>query len=1239
MFRSDGQQLARSICENKSNALRSNIVNSAIVAIQVSLDLTDSQATMKCNLPLLLAAVALVDTVGGFAPPLTPNMRNPFSSSRLQYKAQDFRENLGGAYDYWCKIHGHEANAARKEIFSYHYLLAERFFQNTGVRLELNQHADLTDQEYVNLLSEKDGGKQNIQLHRPPAMEAEHNKFQAAYGLWCQTYNKEMNESRLEIFAYHHLLAEQHLEETGTVLELNEYADRTEEEYKEKLDEKKNDQEPQQSVIDPMAATQPSPVPASPAQPEAPNQNFRNKDWWDGGGSSSDFQDWWEGGASLTSSSYRQANRSAASRWQKSAEASLPQTSTQDQALPAKEAAKDVASSSKDFWGFLGTPTTGVEETKVAPEDTSAQGSVSPSYARDPAQSAKSPEVPVASKSTSTPEVVPLPLVISDAQDKNVPSSTTSPSKSAQDAASPLSMTSYQQDRTSTPPAQSSRTPPASPYRTNSGTNDWWGSGSIADMSPYYDDQHKSRVPSTGASSKPPKSTPLIPTESLPTTTGQQVPSQETNPKMPPYEELLTAIESAASSEWWNGASISSHEMDGGSSIPPTPKNEEQQVVSTMEPMEAVVASSDTGKILEAKVETVDAVEAIKGNENNRRLTAEYENWCKAYGKEISDSRRKVFARNFLWAEEYSQESGVELEMNEHADLTEKEYRLVLASGDGAGPSNKSSVLSTRKKKNLDLYKFQQRLLQMRIEINAKALGRQKAKETELANYEFQRRLLEARIKFDALAVQREKEKKECAFQQGLLAARIKNDFVRSELEKGKKKTAFQQRLLGARIGYEASIKKHYVAEGEEMNTEVAVEDVSKTHVEEQKASLHEILFDSKLDIHFEKDKKRGEELAPAITVVREERCPADHLTVEKVVTPTEVIPHRISSKVPVPPETAEPVKSSTSPNMQSNAFEKEETPHLATASVTKAPTAPSEKELGPQKPATEPRCSPPEAEKLVTNKAAPVIHGNDMDSSFPKVVAVVPARSENSSRAETIVNEETETSNTPAVTAGPAGKTVKVMEETGSNAGAESALLTNPSYVFVSSYQGLTGPSKAGLALAIALTIGLAATSPTLDHMLHVDWTQPGLADLSAMSNAAQDSVDGFVHNAQGNLASVHSHLSEMQSSWVSGMQDVGHVLVGRVEAAKESVAASMDGLGKGVGEWRAAQAEDLHAASQSLSEWQSERAQEVQSARNSVEESVDAVKESGVSSFQELKASASDLTGMLSEWSSQQK
>ena len=56
------------------------------------------------------------------------------------------------------------------------------------------------------------------------------------------------------------------------------------------------------------------------------------------------------------------------------------------------------------------------------------------------------------------------------------------------------------------------------------------------------------------------------------------------------------------------------------------------------------------------------------------RLRSAYMDWCKEYGKESDETRFKQFSKNYLTMEEYAQQSGKELLLNEFADCTEEEY-------------------------------------------------------------------------------------------------------------------------------------------------------------------------------------------------------------------------------------------------------------------------------------------------------------------------------------------------------------------------------------------------------------------------------------------------------------------------------------------------------------------------------------------------------------------------------------
>ena len=58
------------------------------------------------------------------------------------------------------------------------------------------------------------------------------DRLRSAYNEWCSTHNYQFDESRLDIFSYHYLLAEKHSHDHGSALTLNEYADLTTQEFR-----------------------------------------------------------------------------------------------------------------------------------------------------------------------------------------------------------------------------------------------------------------------------------------------------------------------------------------------------------------------------------------------------------------------------------------------------------------------------------------------------------------------------------------------------------------------------------------------------------------------------------------------------------------------------------------------------------------------------------------------------------------------------------------------------------------------------------------------------------------------------------------------------------------------------------------------------------------------------------------------------------------------------------------------
>lgn len=61
------------------------------------------------------------------------------------------------------------------------------------------------------------------------------------------------------------------------------------------------------------------------------------------------------------------------------------------------------------------------------------------------------------------------------------------------------------------------------------------------------------------------------------------------------------------------------------------------------------------------------------------RVRSAYLDWCKEYGKEPDESRFPTFSSNFLGMEEYANETGKEMTLNQYADCTEEEYLVATA--------------------------------------------------------------------------------------------------------------------------------------------------------------------------------------------------------------------------------------------------------------------------------------------------------------------------------------------------------------------------------------------------------------------------------------------------------------------------------------------------------------------------------------------------------------------------------
>ena len=82
------------------------------------------------------------------------------------YDYNGFNDRLRKAYDEWCETYGDSIDESRMEIFSYHFVMAENYFKETGNRIKLNEYADLTAVEFQRL-KEMGGMIQDVKQDGP----------------------------------------------------------------------------------------------------------------------------------------------------------------------------------------------------------------------------------------------------------------------------------------------------------------------------------------------------------------------------------------------------------------------------------------------------------------------------------------------------------------------------------------------------------------------------------------------------------------------------------------------------------------------------------------------------------------------------------------------------------------------------------------------------------------------------------------------------------------------------------------------------------------------------------------------------------------------------------------------------------------------------------------------------------------------------------------------------------------
>mmetsp|Transcript_56827 Transcript_56827/g.64406 ORF Transcript_56827/g.64406 Transcript_56827/m.64406 type:complete len:1252 (+) Transcript_56827:72-3827(+) len=185
-------------------------------------------------------------------------------SAEFSFLSIEEQNRILRIYEEWCFVNGKIYEESRIDIFAFNLIVVENYYKETGEKIELNQNADLSPEEYESTVTTREeylnvdqstiqqyssyleNLSTNVQIPSlSPSMtyqyqhqyqyqyqdEAELEKIRQMYIQWCITNEKEYIESRLVVFANNVLAVENYREETGKNVKLSKYADLSPEEY------------------------------------------------------------------------------------------------------------------------------------------------------------------------------------------------------------------------------------------------------------------------------------------------------------------------------------------------------------------------------------------------------------------------------------------------------------------------------------------------------------------------------------------------------------------------------------------------------------------------------------------------------------------------------------------------------------------------------------------------------------------------------------------------------------------------------------------------------------------------------------------------------------------------------------------------------------------------------------------------------------------------------------------------
>merc|ERR1740136_242566 len=165
--------------------------------------------------------------------------------------------DVRSAYINWCKEFGQETDESRDPTFMFNYLAMENLANESGKAMELNIYADFSEEEFIAVRSKDSSvvdtdaekvaesnskidvateadvevaSNVNTEVNAEEKEEAEVD-VRSAYIDWCKEFGKEIDESRYPAFSSNYLALDQYAKESGKKMQLNMYADYTEEEF------------------------------------------------------------------------------------------------------------------------------------------------------------------------------------------------------------------------------------------------------------------------------------------------------------------------------------------------------------------------------------------------------------------------------------------------------------------------------------------------------------------------------------------------------------------------------------------------------------------------------------------------------------------------------------------------------------------------------------------------------------------------------------------------------------------------------------------------------------------------------------------------------------------------------------------------------------------------------------------------------------------------------------------------